>query len=402
MKPTTQVSLLKSGWVKRVLEVTTPEGAFLVEYNGRGMGYETVSVNGERVARSSAQALSKRFEFDLGSRRAAIEVTLSICLTVRALHLIVGEEVVYCDRRRRWQHAPALLGEDFDSFQSDLSTQEPTACPACRRQLRSLAAPLPTPTDIPPECLPLGELTAEFATSGHSAVLRLVGGLLATVIGVGLLVGPWVWDEFQRAGPTACMHAQVVGGVLAAAGLFLCASAFRLRGTRVLLGPRGLGLISAGQVETCLWDEVHVVRETVVASGGDNRPLILAWAKGEDHVVTLACADGRQLVLKNCVRNFPALVRLVQQHTLERLLPPELVRADAGEPLSFGRITIDPAGVRHGDARLNWDEVEAFQVEGGFVTVRQRGKWLAWLSVPVGEIPNAHVLAAVAKRFTGR
>ena len=71
----TRVELIKKRWLLRVLSVQCPDGAYLVTYNGWGVGYETVRVNEvEIVRRNSLWAMSARFEFLLGHRAAAITI----------------------------------------------------------------------------------------------------------------------------------------------------------------------------------------------------------------------------------------------------------------------------------------------------------------------------------------
>jgi hypothetical protein len=81
-----------------VLEVHTDEGWFVVEYNGRGFGYESVWVNGRCAAReTSALWFVPRFVFRLGFLPAAVEVRVWPWLTIRSFHLVVGDAVLYSE-----------------------------------------------------------------------------------------------------------------------------------------------------------------------------------------------------------------------------------------------------------------------------------------------------------------
>jgi hypothetical protein len=90
------VVLKHKGWLRRVLTVTTPEASYTVEYSGRGLGYETVSVDHEVVAGgTSVRWFIPRFEFALGARPAVVEVRVWPWFAVRSLSLFVGGTLLY-------------------------------------------------------------------------------------------------------------------------------------------------------------------------------------------------------------------------------------------------------------------------------------------------------------------
>src|SRR2546421_8846012 len=79
-----------------VLDVETESGWFVVEYNGRGMGHESVYVNGRLVARAGVWFwFVPRFEFQLGPLPAALEVRVWPWLAFRSFTLTVAGRVVY-------------------------------------------------------------------------------------------------------------------------------------------------------------------------------------------------------------------------------------------------------------------------------------------------------------------
>ena len=65
--------------VGRVLRVTVPSGEFTVEYSGYGIGYESVLVDGERVARESSPVrMVPRFEFAVGPHQGVIRISTKL------------------------------------------------------------------------------------------------------------------------------------------------------------------------------------------------------------------------------------------------------------------------------------------------------------------------------------
>ena len=100
------VHVLARGWLLRRLAVSGPCPC-VVEYNGRGMGFESVLVNGALAARVRGDLgrfrdwfwLQPRLEFDLpgprGRLRGCIEVTGILRLS--AFRLSVSDKVLYSE-----------------------------------------------------------------------------------------------------------------------------------------------------------------------------------------------------------------------------------------------------------------------------------------------------------------
>ena len=59
------------------MDVATVHGKFTIEYNGYGIGYESVFVNGKLAARRKGfSRMSHRFEFVVGDSPAALTVAI--------------------------------------------------------------------------------------------------------------------------------------------------------------------------------------------------------------------------------------------------------------------------------------------------------------------------------------
>lgn len=231
----------------------------------------------------------------------------------------------------------------------------------------------------------------EFSATGGYTASRLAAGAALTAVGTLLVILRfWV--------PAA--HATLpVGGAVLVAGLLLCATALRRSAVRVQIDPDGVTVLQGDQRQAFRWDEVAELYETELGSTTDLWDFLTGWARGKQHMLTLVDKPGRTLELRNVVEDFPALAALVKRETLTRLLPAAQAACSAGEPLRFGPLTIDRQEVRFGDARLPWAEVESFTdtTWDGAVKVRKRGKFFTWASPPLSDVPNAHVLIAVAQ-----
>jgi hypothetical protein len=223
------------------------------------------------------------------------------------------------------------------------------------------------------------------------AVLGAVSTLLLIVsFPRDALLRQWFWGP-HNLGATICAAALV-------ASLILCATSLWRGNARVQIDRDGITLLDVEQRQTCRWDEVAELYETNLFSIQPNAyDLLTGWARGELHMLTLVDKGGRRLELKNVVNGFPALVALVKRATLIRLLPAAQATFSDGEPMTFGPITIDRQEVRLGNARLPWAEVESVTVSGGDVKIRPRGKFFSWCAGNLGQVPNAHVLLALAR-----
>ena len=105
----TTISRRKS-WLLREWAVATPAGDFVVKYSGRGLGYESVAVNGTVVAKTKSHAwFVPKFEFHLAELPASLEVRVWPWFLLRAIRLRVGEEVCYSEGFRS-QNSPIGSG----------------------------------------------------------------------------------------------------------------------------------------------------------------------------------------------------------------------------------------------------------------------------------------------------
>ena len=247
------------------------------------------------------------------------------------------------------------------------------------------------------------DISREFRPKDNATV-RMVAGLVVAAATRCCWPRLGVWPDFQQMPLRAKWQARLLGGFGLGAGLLFAASTQRTRRVRVQVDPGGVSLFEEDRQQDCRWDDVAVVKETRrprCPHEADNFGLMMAWVKGENHMLTLVARVGNELVLKNVVQDFPALVDLVKQETLPRLLPAAQASFSAGEKLAFGRISVDQREVRLGDASLPWEEVDAFTAEKGVIQIRKREKWLVWAQEPVTDVPNAHILIAVAQAHLG-
>ena len=91
-------SLRESGWLKRVLEVQVSDHTYTVKYTGRGLGREAVFVDGLKVAGGASWLwFIPRFEFEIDSKEAVVEVRVNPWLTIRRFSFSLDGEIQYSE-----------------------------------------------------------------------------------------------------------------------------------------------------------------------------------------------------------------------------------------------------------------------------------------------------------------
>jgi serine/threonine protein kinase len=91
------------------------------------------------------------------------------------------------------------------------------------------------------------------------------------------------------------------------------------------------------------------------------------------------------------------LGRLLDAGVTRVQFPAALQRLNAGQPLSFGPLTVTRQGIATQDKSLSWSEIQEVKTAQGFVSVKKAGNWLNWTSAPVSKIPNYSVFDALAQ-----
>jgi len=81
----------------RKFHVLSPNGSFEVVYNGGGMGYEEILVNGAIASRRSNLWFVPEFEFKIGNASAKITVSVWVWLRFRSFNFEIEGESVYSE-----------------------------------------------------------------------------------------------------------------------------------------------------------------------------------------------------------------------------------------------------------------------------------------------------------------
>jgi hypothetical protein len=89
--------LVRRGWLLRGVEFSLEDGPHVVEYDGRGMGYEQVTADGVVIRKTRWDWFVPRFEFKVGGWPGLVEIRVWPWLLLRSLVLRVGDRVIYAE-----------------------------------------------------------------------------------------------------------------------------------------------------------------------------------------------------------------------------------------------------------------------------------------------------------------
>lgn len=389
-----RATLEKASWLRRVLRVCSSEGEYSIAYSGRSLMEERITLDGKLEVKHRIRSWFRPVSrFFVASRPAAIVLRVWPWLTIRSFHLLIDGKVLYCDHRRELFEDAGPSSAIRDGRDAPIDAPDDSKdpfCPHCDRPLLGLRFDFSSvPADLIRPDGPIGRPTAVFTFPRRQRVAFIVAGILAALVGIGLLAMLWF---FPNEGLV------VLGLVLLAAGPALVIYAWKYRRLQAVAGSAGVALIQNETVSSCRWQEIVTVQESLVT--GEAKTVLAASARGEDHVFRVTCRDGKVLVFRSFLDDLPWLGKIIQYETLPDLLPPAVDTLEAGDALDFGPLRVDAEGLRSDrEKRLSWEEVEDAEIANGLLMVRQVRKWRAWFKTPIGQVPNVHVLLALVHYY---
>ena len=98
------------------------------------------------------------------------------------------------------------------------------------------------------------------------------------------------------------------------------------------------------------------------------------------------------------MEGYSDLVERVQRATLPDALGKALARYRAGEPVAFGPFTVNWGGLESAGKLLPWPDLAEVALAGKNLTVKRKGKWLAWATHELEAVPNPHAFLTLVDR----
>jgi hypothetical protein len=240
----------------------------------------------------------------------------------------------------------------------------------------------------------LGPPLAEFRIS-EGRFFRQMLWVPVLLLGGLVLVGlPLAFFFFAKGhgGDPGLFHLLAIGCALVAGAFILIVRAWRNRGLCVLVYREGLVRLQGERASAFFWDEV----ETVLAKKNKE-----TWSKAASGslVVTVRCSNGQHYHFDDTLPDLKRLAELIRSQTLPHLLPRSLDALGAGHEVAFGKLRVGPAGLIRERDKLPWEQVKEIKIDDDKVAITRKGNWLAWASVPVSEVHNAHVFGALVQKL---
>ncbi|GAA3968207.1 hypothetical protein GCM10023085_58290 [Actinomadura viridis] len=166
-------------------------------------------------------------------------------------------------------------------------------------------------------------------------------------------------------------------------------SELRARNTAVYLFTGGFVLETGRETAVHPWDELV----SVTASG------VRHAAQGRTRYRFLVgTVDGREIRLGDELPDVRELGERVAAEVTRRVLPAQLARVRAGEPVRVGPFTVDADGVAKEGERVPWPAVGEVGADNGVVYVHSRDE-LRSLTAIAARMPNAVAFVQLCHRL---
>ena len=229
---------------------------------------------------------------------------------------------------------------------------------------------------------PQGQYKAKLAILSARAVVILT--LIGILGGAGLLA----YD-------IATTHAISTWGLLGllglAAGLWLGINALRYYGLRIYLFTEGLVQVKGDKITVVRWDQIKTVWQNV------QKRFISSFYIGTVHSYTVQRDDGKKITFDDGLKDVEALGNIVTREVTSRLVPDVIATYNAGEPVTFGKLSVSIHGISNDGDIVLWNQIKGVQVVKGTLAINKDGQWLNWPGAKVAKIPNFPVFMALVE-----
>jgi len=241
---------------------------------------------------------------------------------------------------------------------------------------------------------------ARFRVGGFQYRLLQIGRALGIIFGVGFL-GLLGYLLLVDAGPgrprdgLKMLKGAVVAVAVLGAGIAVLARSRKSKGLNVLVCTDGLARMQGDEIEILPWQDIRSV--TRIARASDEMRSTFEPAVQ----LVLERTDGSKWTFDETLRDLKQLRILVEKCTLDNLLTPAQEALRAGRPVVFGPISVDASGISFGKELLPWSHYQHVEAERGRLTVFESERGKAFCKVDTAQVPNSHVLQALAESVRG-
>jgi len=169
--------------------------------------------------------------------------------------------------------------------------------------------------------------------------------------------------------------------------------------TRVTLHEEGISYKSPFREKDLRWDEITETRYGQQAINAGAHFGLLGWliasmARSNSKMIrTLELIGPHKIVLNSNIRDVEELVRLVLAAVNPRLRQDAERILNSGGTVSFGKISLSPAGVVWKSKEpIPYAALVKCKIDGSMLRVKAEGKWLDNIAVTAKRVPNVFIL----------
>jgi hypothetical protein len=250
------------------------------------------------------------------------------------------------------------------------------------------------PDDAPEEATKLGGPLAIFRPGRFVLGLCWTLGVLAILVGLGMLIGFAVLladGPPNGGGARGLIKLVFVALGALSIGIGLIRKARSSGGMRVFVCADGIVRLQRGRSEVMRWGDVNAVKRVMNAK---NQELVVSTASQ----LLLVDREGRQMAFNETISGLRELRQMVEEQTLKFMLPPAVEAFQSGAIIGFGDASVSRDGLQVGRESLPWELFESAEVSKGRLIVydNSNGKKL-FGRVDVSKVSNVHVLLALAE-----
>ncbi len=230
--------------------------------------------------------------------------------------------------------------------------------------------------------MPTVEYRTKFTVRKSIAVAILFAG------GLGFLVVAILGSSSLLL--SAVIAVVILSVMCLAAAMWTVVDAVQSRDIHVYVCPGGLLYQHSGKTEAIRWDQVEAFWQKVV------RTYRYGIYTGSTHRYTLRRYDGATFKFNDNIHNVEALGNAIAGESARTLWPRSIAAYQAGQTLSFGKISLNQQGVSDGKELLPWYQVKEIKVNRGFLSIKKEGnKRGNWKLIQASTIPNVGVFVAL-------
>ena len=232
----------------------------------------------------------------------------------------------------------------------------------------------------------LGPLKAEYRVRSKRRN-KILGILLAIFLGGLFFLGGIVSGTTE-----GLLILFLVGLLFVVLGLYLAFFPVFYQSWHVYLGTDGFIFTRRGRIDAFHWAQIEAMWQSVT------RRYTNGVYTGTTHRYTVKRKDGLKIVLTDRFADVEEIGNRISAEITNYLWPHVFAAYNAGNPITFGPLTVSLQGIGDGLEVLPWSQITDIRMNRGYINVKKADKWLNWSTMRVAKVPNVFVFMTLVSR----